>query len=258
MARIILTGVLVILLNVLVGCNGADSGKGQLVPSGVAGSTTSVVATDTASEADAVEQTIINRSAYRQGLESLIRRYGQTGDNMKLAWAQKELAALDAIPKYNYIIEAGVAGPNLKATNLILEADFMYKQALEYESKAGGLVVIKDENLLRLALNQYNQLIRKHPSSDKIDDAAYRAAGIYEHFRDYSIALVYYQRAYQWDQNNPYPARFKAAYILDRKLHRRAEAVPIYQQALKSDRLSDNYRNFAKNRLQEITGESEQ
>jgi tetratricopeptide (TPR) repeat protein len=236
-----------------MGCNGVDSGRGQLVATGTA---TATVATVTGSEADIIEQTIINRLAYRQGLESLIKRYERMGDNMKLGWAQKELAALDSIPKYNYIIEAGVAGPNLKATNSIIEANYIYKEAVDMQNRAGGLVVIKNENLLRNALARYNQLIKNHPSSDKIDDAAYRAAGIYEHFRDYSIAVVYYQRVFQWDPLTLYPARFKAAYTLDRKMHRRAEALDLYRQALKSDRLSDNYRRFAQDRVEKFTSEN--
>ena len=255
MARTILTVVLVVLLNVLVGCNGVDSGKGQLVPAGAIQSARPVRA---ASEADIIEQTVINRRAYRQGLESLVKRYADTGDNMKLGWAQKELAALDSMPKYNYIIEAGVAGPNLKAVNSIPEANYLYKEAVDLENKAKELLVIKNKDLLRVVLGKYNQLIRKHPSSDKIDDAAYRAARIYEGFRDYTISLVYYQRVYQWNPETSYPARFKAAYILDRRLHRRAEAVELYQQALKSDKLSGNYRDFARTRIQKFTSENEQ
>ena len=92
-------------------------------------------------------------------------------------------------------------------------------------------VVLKDENLLRMALDKYNQLISKFPTSDKIDDAAFRAAGIYEHFKDYSIAVQYYQRTYQWDPQTIYPAKYKAAFILDQRLHRRAEALQLYQDA---------------------------
>ena len=258
MARIILTVLLVVLVNVLVGCNGVDSGKSQLEPAGAGGLRTAEVAIVAGSEADIVEQMIINRLAYRQGLEALIKQYGRTGNDTKLIWARKELSALDSIPKYNYVIEAGVAGADLRATSGIVEADYIYKEGVELQKRGGGLLVIKDDNLLRSALVKYNQLIKMHPSSDKIDDAAFKAAGIYEHFKDYSIAVVYYKRAFEWDPETPYPARFKAAYILDRRLHRREEALELYQEALKKNKLSENYREFAQTRIGEFTSENDQ
>ena len=49
---------------------------------------------------------------------------------------------------------------------------------------------------------------------------------------DYKLALLYYQRTYQWDPETSYPARFKAAFILDRQFHQRDEALKLYQEAL--------------------------
>jgi len=210
-----------------------------------------------ANEANIIEQMAIDRQAYRQGLGLLVQRYTKMGNNMKLRWAKRELAALDKVPQFDYIIEAGLAGPDLKASASIALADYMYEEAVRLEQKAGQLIIIKDEGLLRVALDKYNQLIRKHPSSDKIDDAAYRAAGIFEHFMDYTIALLYYQRTYQWDPDTPYPARFKAAYILDKRLHRRAEALELYQQVVENERLSINYREFAEMRIAELTESDE-
>jgi len=255
MARTILTAALIVLLNVLVGCNGVDSGRAQLMPARtrtVLGSAP-IVKIAKASEADIVEHVAVNRQAYRQGLELLIEHYTKSGNNMKLEWAKKELKALDGMPQYNYIIEAGVAPPSLKASTSIPEANYLYKDALELEKKAGVLIVIKDENLLRVALDKYNQLIRKHPSSDKIDDAAYRAGRICEYFKDYTIAVLYYQRTYQWDPETIYPARFKAAYILDKRLPRRVEALQLYRQALKKEKLSTKRKEFVEERIMELT-----
>lgn len=254
MAKAILTAVLIVLVNVLVGCNNVDKGRGQLIPTKVKASRGSgaLISVAEPGEVDIVEQMSTNRQAYRRGLETLIENYSKTGNNMKLEWAQKELEALDAIPQYNYILEAGVAGPNLKARSSISEADYIYQDAVRLEKKARALVVINNEDQLRLSLDKYNHLIRKFPSSDKIDDAAYRAAKIYEDFKDYSIALVYYQRVYQWDPDTSYPAEFRAAYILDRRLHRRAEALELYQKAVKRDNLSRSYRDFTQERIDEL------
>jgi tetratricopeptide (TPR) repeat protein len=256
MARIVCTGMLIVLLNALVGCQNVDRGRGQLIPRDTRQiGPVSIVNIADMSEADIVEQMAINRQAYRQGLELLAGYYVRTGNNVKLEWANKELAALNTMPKYNYIIEAEVALPNLKISASIPEADDIYYEAQEIDKKAGTLPVLKNENQLRLALEKYRELIRKHPSSDKIDDAAYRAGVIHEYFKDYSIALLYFKRTFQWDPETPHPARFRAARILDKNLHQNAEALQLYQQAVKIEGQFDKYREwreFAERRIKEL------
>jgi len=254
MTRIVLTGALVLLLNVLVGCAPADRGRGQLKPPRA--EVPAVVQVASATEADLIEQVAINRQAYQRALEKLAQHYAQTGNNMKQRWAEKELDALSTMPQYDYIVAASIAGPQLKAAASIPEADELYDQAVDLHKRAGKLIVIKDSKLLRLALDKYNELIRKYPASDKIDDAAFKAGQIYEHFKDYSIAVVYYKRAFQWDPATPYPARFKAAVILDRHLHDRSQALGLYQQALETEGKQSKYRSwkdFAERRIGELT-----
>lgn len=254
MARTILTAVLIVLLNVLVGCGGIDSGRSQLAPA-YPGSALVVAIADTG-ETDIIEQVALNRQAYRQGLELLAKYYIRTGNSMKLGWAKKELATLEAVTQYDYIVEASL-WPNLKASTSIPEADALYEEALQIEKNAGPLPFLKDENILRLALKKYRQLIKKHKSSDKIDDAAFRAAGIYEYFRDYTLAVLYYKSVYQWDRYTIHPAKYKAAYVLDRRLHRRAEALELYQQAVEDGILPQNYKEFAESRIKALTKSEE-
>jgi len=257
MARIVCTGVLIVLISVLVGCQGVDRGRGQRIPVDTRQSygTGSVINIADTSEVDIVEQMAVNRYAYRQGLELLVGYYTRTGNNMKLEWAKKELAAFNTMPKYNYIIQAIEAPANLKVSASIPDADDLYYDAEQIDKDAGTLPILKNENQLRLALEKYNELIKKHPSSDKIDDAAYKAGVIYEYFKDYSIALLYYKRAYQWDPDTIYPARFRAARVLDKNLHRNAEALQIYQQAVKTEGQFEKYRewrDFAERRIREL------
>lgn len=250
--KMILTVLLIVSLNVLTGCYGPDSGRSQFLPTPM--KTVSVV---DAGEADIIEHMATNRLAYRQYLESLVVHYKKTGDNMKLKWAEDELSRLNKMPQYNYIIEASLAGPGLKAKDSINEANYLYDEAYRLEKAAKRLIVVIDENLLRVALDKYNQVIKQYPTCDKIDEAAYRAGGIYEHFKDYTIALLYYQRAYQWDNATPNPVRYKAAYILDQHLHRRAEALPLYQQALGNEKLSKDEQEFVQKRIDELTKSDE-
>ena len=137
------------------------------------------------------------------------------------------------------------------------DANALYAEAVRLEGQAGPL--IKNETLLRKALDKYNQFISKYPNSDKIDDAAFRAAGIYEYLKDYTNAVKNYQRTYQWNPQTPTTARFKAAYLLDTQLGRRAEALQIYQEALSKITKSDEHRLWvalAEQRVKELTGEA--
>ena len=253
MARIACTAVLIVLLNVLVGCQNIDSGRSQRVTDGGRRTPGAPVVVVTASEADMVEEMAIDRQAYRRGLELLVGYYDKTGNNMKLGWAKTELAALNDMPRYRYIVDPG--SPDQKPTTLIPEADDLYYDGQALEKKAGLLPILKNENQLRRAKEKYELLIQKHPSSDKIDDAAYRIGEICEYLKDYSIALSYYKRTYGWDPDTNYPARFKSARILDKYLHRHAEALELYQQAIKMERRFEKYREwkeFAERRIREL------
>jgi tetratricopeptide (TPR) repeat protein len=204
-------------------------------------------------ELDLVEQMASQRQAYRRSLEALVTHYTNVGNNQKLSWAREELRALDRIPQYRYIVEADVLGPDLKATARIPAADDLFDEARAIEREASPFPVLRDEELLRAALVKYGDVIRRFPTSDKIDDAAYRMAIIHDYFNDHTLALKFYQRTYQWDPDNPYPARFKAASILDRKLHRRDEALALYQEAIVREAQHDEWVMSARNRIQTLS-----
>ena len=211
-------------------------------------------------EVDLVEQMAENRQAYRQNLEALSAYYARTGNNQKLTWANKEIANLDRMPQYTYIRDV-IPGPDLKARMVLPEATALYLDAEQLQRDSGLIPLIglqmpyvKSENLLRLALDKYASLIRKYPTCDRIDDAAFQAGYIHENFGEYDLALTFYQRAYQWDAQTPYPARFKAAYMLDKRLHRKSEAVDLYQQALNTEGLRyPEWQKFAQERIAELT-----
>ena len=249
MARKVCTLALIVLLSAFVGCG--DTGRSRLVAPDIRPPTRITPAG--ANETDIVEDMTVNRQGYKSGLEQLVAYYSRTGNNMKLRLAQKELAALTTMPRYNYIQAMDVGLANWKATDPIPAADDLYFSAMEYEKRAGP--ILKNENQLRLALAKYNELIQKYNSSDKIDDAAFKVGTIYEHFKDYVIALTSFKRAFQWDPDTPHPARFRAARILDKNLHRNAEALQLYQQAVKIEGQFDKYREwkeFAERRIREL------
>ena len=234
MARMILAAAFLVSTFIVVGCESTGPGGSMVVLDRVPSMSKAARIPDMAeaSEMDIVEQVISNREAYRDSMNMLVQYYNEIGNHEKYLWAMKELRDLNTMAQYNYVTEAIILGPDLMASDSILEADFLYQQALDLKKKAGP--VLRNKKTLRLALANFNGLIRMHPSSDKIDDAAFQAGDIYQQFKDYTIAIVYFRRAYQWNPATPYPARFREAFILDKMLLDRAGALDGYTRALES------------------------
>ena len=259
MTRTVITVAITSLLVVAAGCGPSDRGLGQRLPQRTTyvdpaadgGASEVVGSTD---EMDLVEQVSQVRRDYRRSLQLLVQHYTVTGDNKKHSWAQEELRALDRMPQYRYIADAEVLPANLVAAERVLAADELYEDAVETQRQAEPIGILKDHEQLRVAREMYNQLIRQYPTSDKIDDAAYQVAEIYEYFKDYEIALLYYQRAYQWDADTPYPARFHAAEVLDKRLRRRDEALELYQEAvLREGERYDEWKMYGEKRIKELS-----
>ena len=203
-----------------------------------------------ATEVDLVEGMASKRSEYRASLKNLIEYYRETGAAAKLAWAQKEYGVLI---QYRYLMPGEVVSSELMATDSIEEADVLYREAIELWREAGGDLIVHDTDKLGISLSKFNAVIEKYPSSDKIDDAAYKAGRIYEHFKDYQIAAIYYQRTFQWNAETSYPTRYRAAYVLDQKLHMRTEALPLYRLSVQKEKRYEDYVEYAKMRIRSMT-----
>jgi tetratricopeptide (TPR) repeat protein len=258
MTRIVTIAAVVLLATLIVGCE-ANTGTSQLLPPRTATYTPPdpnrpLTTPATSGEIDLVEKMAGLRRDYRSSLQAMIQYYSASGNHQKVTWAREELTALDRIPQYQYIIEAEIMPATLKATDRIPAADQMYQEAEKLRRDAGfiPLMITKDVQLLRAALRKYGQLISSYPTSDKIDDAAYKMGEIHEGLGDYTIAVKFYQRAYQWDPATPYPARFQQAEILDKKLHNRAEALKVYQEAIEKEGRYTDRRLMAERRVQEL------
>lgn len=258
MTRIVTTAAAILILTIVVGCQ-SNTGISQQLPQRSSPYMNTAepapLATPSSSDQiDLVEQLTMHRQAYRRSLQALIQHYDAMGDNQRATWAKEELRSLDRIPMYRYIVEADMPA-TLRATERITAADELYNEAVRLERSAGPLSapILKDEEVLRAALAKYGELIRNYPTSDKIDDAAYRMGHIQDYFKDYTLALLSFQRAYQWDANTPYPARFRAANILDRRLQRRSEALNLYQEAIIKEASFDEWRIPAERRVKELT-----
>jgi len=211
----------------------------------------------TAQEVDLVETMARFRYSYRESIVDLAAYYKKVGNNTKRLWAQSELESLDSTQQYEYITLGITAGPDLRATASIPQANVLYDDGMKLYKDAKWTVFFTHGGKLQQALRKFHEIIRKYPTSNKIDDAAYRAAKVYDHFKDYEIAVVYYQRAFQWNSEIKYNVRYRAAFILDQILHNRKEALPIYQECLKKERLDEDKTEFVKMRIKRLTTSKE-
>ncbi len=254
MARIVSTIVLIALLSTLVGCEGSSPDSSVIMPTNNP-RPLNVAPPAGTSEVDVAEEMAINRAAYQTSLELLIGYYNKTGNYMKLERARKELQAFQLMTKYIYIDDPVLIPGNLHATTPDATADDLYYRAVDFEKSAGPISGWRNQNKLRLALQNYRQLLKEHPTSDKVDDAAYKAGVITEEFKDYVMALKYYENAYASDPETIYPARFRAARIMDKQLHQYADALMLYKQAVAIEARFDKYRQwkeYAEDRIRDI------
>lgn len=218
-----------------------------------AGSAGEGMAVPTTTEVDLVEKMAMHRAQYRQYLEKVRDYYSSVGYSTRAAWAERELKQLDQVVQYKYLMPAEVAGSGLRARDSVAAADELFDAGMKYYRDGSGLFGFSDSAKLRQSLNKFNELIRDYPTSDKIDDASYRAAEIYEYFGDYEVAAVYYQRTFQWDPLTPYPARFKAARVLDKNLLMKPEALELYKLAVEEESRYKENTEKAQKRIQDLT-----
>ena len=179
--------------------------------------------------------------------------YDKAGNHEKQVLVTKELDALNTMPQYDYVNPLDYDTTRFSATVQIPDADLIYEDAMIQKQEAekwSRAFVNKD--LYRSALYKFKQLIKQYNNSDKIDDAAYQIGFISEYFKDYTIALQYYEAAYTWDPLTPWPARFHAARILDKYMHNYAEALPIYREAIIKEGTNDSNRELKRNAEERI------
>jgi tetratricopeptide (TPR) repeat protein len=269
MKNILLSAVFVSFAAVLAGCNEERFMVPKPAPQVFEQMTPSA-----AEEVALAEEVTAKRLAYRKELEKIKSYYEQSGNQLKIEWVNRELASIDAAPRYSYILQAEVAGDKLVAKDSIPKADILYKEALDIYNRTDVIfpipLFVKHDDLalqhptlyvskkkLQRALNKCNELIKEYPASDKIDDAAYLAGEIHEWFKDYSIAALYYKRAFQWDSQTPYPARYRAANLLDYQLYERDKALLLYRESLQKEKeyLNSDTVTLIEQRIAELTVE---
>ena len=254
MAKKFSTVIIIALLFAATGCQPTiNPGDSVILP--VRETKPPVISDSGYDELEIIDKVTKSRLEYKNAMELLINYYTRSGNNEKRKWAQTELTALNSISQYEYFNPIIVSN-TYEPTTTITDADLLWEDAMLLKTQAEGLgQLFVDKNKYRAALNNLRQLILKYPKSDKIDDAAYQIGVISEYFKDYSIALTYYQAAYKWDTYTPYPARFRAARILDKHMHEYADALALYREAIEVEGIyekNDEWKRNAEERIKQL------
>lgn len=211
---------------------------------------------DRNTEVQLVEQMAAYRARYKQYLDLMVQFYDRQGNQLKHDWAIQELANLSNGPERAYLVVAELAGPDLKASNMHDSADQLYEQGIAQMKNGAGTIgkLFYNKKELYGAINTFNQLISDYPDSDKIDDAAFQIAEIYNHYlKDYTTALMYYQRVWQWDPQTTLPVRFWVARIYDEQFKDRVKALEYYEMAINMESSYPVNLVWAQNRVARIT-----
>ncbi len=214
-----------------------------------------IILTD-ASEVDLVEQVLANRAAYFLSLETLRNYYEETGHHEKRTWAEAELADVRRIKPFRYILSGEIPIEKLLPTDSIPEADELYDSGLALMREGGhGVPALYRKGKMRDALATFRTLIAEHPSSDKIDDAAFQCGEIHrEYFKgEEELAVRWYERAFAWDPETPHPARFQAAVVYDLRLHDRDRALELYHAVIEMENDEQSNVNFALRRIGQLS-----
>jgi len=182
-----------------------------------------------------VERVVDSRQQYEESLVKLIDQYSQTGQDRKRRMAEDELSDLRKVSKYDYVALLDVLTTTPKPIRSIPEADRLFADAMTYKNYPADLFIFGKRDHLEKALLKFQQVILQYPESDKVAEAAYRMAEIYEgsSYNEYFLAARYYEAAFRWNPKLPYPALWRAAQNYDARLHNYAEAKRVYDMCAK-------------------------
>jgi TolA-binding protein len=200
-----------------------------------------------------VEEVVDSRQRYEESLAKLIDHYSQTGQDRKLRQAEDELSDLRKVTKYDYVSLLDVLTTTPKPVKSIPEADRLFNDGMTYKTYPADLFFFGKKERLEKSLRKFQQLILQYPESDKVAEAAYRMAEIYEgaSFNEYYLAARYYEAAFKWNPKLPYPALWRAAQNYDTRLHNYAEAVRVYEMCTKESPSPDILQR-SQQRLEEL------
>lgn len=205
-----------------------------------------------------VEYVVSARRAYLAAADLLVALYEKQGNVYRAAFVKSIKERFDPVRIYMYFPTAEIPPEDLRPLDAIPEADAMFAQAHKLFLEGKGLLhtfVTTSYRKERRALVTFLELIEKYPTSNKIALAAYYIGDIYkEYFNENVRAVLWYERAWQWDPKITEPARFQAGTIYDLRLHNPEKAVECYSGAIAYEQFNQSNVRYATQRIVELTG----
>lgn len=208
-------------------------------------------------DSELVEKLVAARKEYQQTLILLHDHYAKVGDRERLKWVGDELKSFHLANKPSYRLDIlDVPPATLEAKTNVKEANDLYKMAMSYKDHGIGTDYVLNQRRAEVLLQE---LLQKHPASDKIADTAYQLGDLYESkaYRQFDRAAMYFTRAYQWRKGAQTDARLRAARIYDRNLNERSKAIELYREEIDHDTDSNRIKE-AERRLAELTSARKQ
>ncbi|MBK8267111.1 MAG: hypothetical protein IPK83_01910 [Planctomycetes bacterium] len=258
-----------------LGCEGIDrhhdSRVGDIAPPPEDVDFRTASTTETANFPDLIEEMIQKRDVYIAHLIQIERAYLDVGDINRANWARRQRELTEKVEIYPYLTERATVQQNVQAQVIprdsIPEADKLFDQAYAMYDKFVGVPFVGfaylNKQEPRDAADLFKRVINEHPTSDKVDDAAYFIGNIYKEFLrnddpDNELALRYLRWAWSLDPRTPHPARFDAAVIYDFRLHDRDKAIELYHDVLALEEAGNNSnQRFSATRIAQLTDDDD-
>ena len=205
-----------------------------------------------------VEYAVIARSDYIAAVENVIKLYDQKRQTFKAQVVANMRDRLDPIRLYPYFPDSMLPPKDLRPTEEIPAANELYEKSEKLFRQGKGIVhtfITTSYEKQREACIGSMKLIRNYPRSTKIAMSAYYIAEINkEYFKENTLAVYWYERAWTWDTHLPEPARFQAATVYDIHLHNYAKAVECYRLSMQYDPTRFRNYEYSQQRIHELTG----
>ena len=208
-----------------------------------------------AGEVELVEAVLKARKDYWVALDKLRQHYVATNEIEKARWVEEELRSYHRMMKYSYRLDVkDVPPPTLVPKQNVVEANTLFRRAIEYKTKGGaGEEFIDNQRRAEVLLQA---ILEKYPESDKIAEAAYHLGDVYEHYRpkpQFERAAAYYERSFQWNKASATDARLRAARLYDYNLRMLDRAKELYRGVMNHDTNPERVAE-AEKRLTELSG----
>ncbi len=200
-----------------------------------------------------VEYVVEARKAYKASMRDLLAAYRKQGSGQKAEIIARVIERLDPVRTYMYYFSAEAPGKNLKPIKVIPAAEQLYAEAYTIYKNNSRIPAIASYKQQRKALAKFLELVERFPESTKSPLSAFYIAHIYrEYFNENVRAVMWYERAWQWNPDIQIGARYQAAVVYDLRLHNFSRARQLYKDVLRYELSIQTNRFMARRRIPQL------